>query len=338
MGAFYAGLDVSSETTAVCVIDADGRIVAEQSVETTPLAIARALAPYKRVLDKVGQESGSKGVWLHKELTKRRYPMVCMDARVAHGALSTQRNKTDKNDARGLAQVLRNGWYTPAHIKSDDSYRLRMLLTHRRALKRKAISLELVLRGTVKPLGIVIEKAKGELTLKQRKRGADPMIALLADSMVRARNALLREVKRLDELILKFADKDPVCRRLMTVPGVGPLTALTFRAAVDDPNRFKSSRNVAAHFGLTPRSFQSGQSDIRGKISKMGDESVRTALFEAAMVLLCISKSQCRLRQWGLRLKKEKGTKRAAIAVARKLAVIMHRMWVSKRDFDPSPA
>jgi transposase len=337
MGAFYAGLDVSDATTAVCIIDADGKVVAEDAVDTTPLAIARALAPYKRVLEKVGQESGSKGIWLHKELTKRRYPMVCMDARVAHGALSTQRNKTDKNDARGLAQVLRNGWYTPAHIKSEESYRLRLLLTHRRALKRKAISLELVLRGSVKPLGAVVEKAKGELTLKQRKRGADPLVALLADTMIRARTALLREVKRLDEMIVKMAKKDPVCRRLMTVPGVGPLTALTFRAAIDDPERFKSSRNVAAHFGLTPRRFQSGQMDIKGKISKMGDESVRTALYEAAMVLLCVSKSPCRLRQWGLRLKKLKGTKRAAIAVARKLAVIMHRMWLTGRDFDASP-
>jgi transposase len=336
MGAFYAGLDVSDKTTAVCVIDAEGRIVAEDAVETTPTAIAKALAPYKRVLDKVGHESGAKGPWLHKELLRRRYPVVCMDARRAHGALSTQRNKTDKNDARGLAQVLRSGWYTSAHIKSDEAFRLRLLLTHRRTLKRKAVAIELSLLGSLKVFGAKLEKQGGRLTVKQRRGHSDPLIASLAQSMVRARDALRHEVKSLDTLVAKLAAKDPVCRRLMTVPGVGPITALTFRAAVDDPHRFSSSRNVAAHFGLTPRRFQSGESDSTGRISKMGDESVRTALYEAAFVLLATSKSACRLRHWGLRLRRVKGFKRAAVAVARKLAVTLHRMWITGRNFDPA--
>jgi transposase len=338
MGIFYAGLDVSDKTTCVCVLGADGAVACEQSVETNPSAIARALSPYKRVLEKVGLESGSKAAWLHKELSKRRYPIVCMDARVAHGALSTQRNKTDKNDARGLAQVLRNGWYANAYVKSDEASRLRLLLIHRRVLKRKAVSLELALRGSVKPLGAVVEKKAGQLRLKQRPRRADPLVTSLAEAMVRARGALLREVEPLDEMVEKLAKKDPVCRRLMTIPGVGPVTALTYRAAVDDPHRFKSSRNVAAHFGLTPRRFQSGAMDITGHISKMGDKSVRSALYEAAIVMLTVSKSPCRLRQWGLRLRERKGVKPAAIAVARKLAVIMHRMWLTGCDFDSSPA
>lgn len=338
MSTFYAGLDVADKTTAVCVINEAGAVVDETSVETTPPAIARALAPYKKVLGAVAQESGTKCGWIHKELSKRRFPMVCLDARIAHGALSTQRNKTDKNDARGLAQIVRNGWFTPAHVKSDESFRLRILLTHRRALRRKATSLELTLRGSVKPVGALIEKKGKILTLKRSTRGTDPLLELLADTMIRARSALMREVNKLDEMIVKLAAKDPVCRRLMTIPGVGPLTALTYRTAIDDPNRFKCSRNVAAHFGLTPRRYQSGKSDILGGISKMGDKSVRTALYEAAMSMLIKSKSQCRLRQWGLRLKRIKGNKPAAIAVARKLAVIMHRMWITERDFDTSAA
>jgi transposase len=337
MGALYAGLDVSDKTTAVCIIDAEGKIVTEDSVETNPSAIASALAPYKRILYKVGHVSGSKGPWLHKELLKRRYSVVCLDARRVHGALSTRPNKTDRNDALGIAQVVRNGWYTPTYIKSDEAFRLRLVLTHRRALKRNAAAIELCLRGSMKVFGATLQKQGERVTVKQQRGRSDPLIVSLSKSMLRARDALRIEIKSLDVLVARLAANDPVCRRLMTVPGVGPITALTFRAAIDDPHRFASSRNVAAYFGLTPRRFQSGETDINGRISKMGDGSVRSALYEAAFVLLTHSKSPCRLRQWGSRMRRVKGVKKAVVAVARKLAVTMHRMWISERDFDPSP-
>jgi transposase len=302
------------------------------------LAIAKALTPYKRMLSKVAHESGAKAPWLQKELLRRRYPMVCLDARIASGLLSAQRNKTDKNDARALAQVVRTGWYTLAHIKSEEAFRLRLLLTHRRLLKRKAIAIDLCLRGSLKVFGGQLDEKNPKRVVKLPGRASDPTIVALAECMLRARDALTKEVKRLDEMVAKCAKKDPICRRLMTIPGVGPITSLTFRAAVDDPSRFSSSRNVAAHFGLTPRRFQSGETDISGHITKIGDTSVRSALFEAALIMLVRSHSKCRLRQWGLRLRREKGIKVAAVAVARKLAVIMHRMWVTERDFDASPA
>lgn len=336
MSAFYAGLDVSDKTTAVCIVDAEGCVICEEAVDTTPTAIARALAPYKRVLKKVGHESGSRGPWLYKELLRRRYPVVCMDARHVHGALSTRQNKTDKNDARGLAHVLRNGWYTPAYIKSDEAFRLRLLLVHRRSLKRKAVAIDLSLRGSLKVFGAKLDKKSGKITPLNGRGRCDAFILSLAQSMLRARDALLSEVKRLDALVDKFVFNDRICRRLMTVPGVGPITALTFRAAIDDPHRFSSSRNVAAYFGLTPRRFQSGTIDVTGRISKIGDGSVRSALYEAAFVLLANSKSSSRLRQWGLGIQRAKGFKRAAVAVARKLAVTMHRMWVTETDFDPA--
>jgi transposase len=335
MGAFYAGLDVSDKSTAVCVIDAAGVVVSEASVETEPVAIARALKPYRRVLSRVAHESGAKAPWLQKELVRRRFPIVCLDARAASGVLAAQRNKTDKNDARALAQLVRTGWYSPAHTKSDESFRMRLLLTHRRQLMRKAQAIDLCLRGSLKVFGGYIEK-KERVKLPAKKR--DAMIEGLGDAMVRARNAITKEVKKLDVQVQTCAKRDPVCRRFMAIPGVGPITALTYRAAVDDPRRFSNSRNVAAHFGLTPRRYQSGETDIRGRISKRGDRSVRTALYEAAMVMLTVSKSPCALRQWGLRLRKEKGVRIAAVAVARKLAVVMHRMWITNRDFEAMPA
>lgn len=338
MSAFYAGLDVSDRTTAICVIDAQGRSVLEESVDTNPIAIARALKPYGRMLQVVGQESGSKGPWLHKELSKRRLPVVCLDARLASANLSAQRNKTDKNDARGIANIIRTGWYSTAYVKSDEAHKLRLLLTHRRALKRKAIGLELTLRMSVKVFGAGIEKKAGIITMKWGMRHPDPLLVRLAQTMIRARAALLAEVKTLDKLVTKLAKADRVCRRLMTVPGVGPQTALTFRAGVDDPHRFASSRTVGAYFGLTPRRHQSGLKDVSGRISRIGDESVRTSLYEAAVIMMTVSKSDCALRAWALQQREEKGLRRAAVALARKLAVVMHRMWVTERDFDARPA
>lgn len=337
MAAFYAGLDVSDLTTAICVIDANGKTVGEHAVETNPVAIVRALKPYGRVLKIVGQESGAKSAWLHKELSKKRVPVTCIDARAASGPLAAQRNKTDKNDARGLAQLLRAGWYTSSHVKSDEALRIRLLLNYRRALKRHGRSLELTLRMSMKNFGVATERHKEEITLRWNRRTTHPMLMRLTQMMLRARTMIFSEVKALDELTRKLAKDDPVCRRLMTVPGVGPLTALTFKAAVDDPSRFASSRTVAAHFGLTPRRIQSGQTDYSAGISRMGDASVRAALYEAAFAMIVLSKSNCSLRTWGLKLKAEKGLSYACIAVARKLAVVLHRMWITGRDFDPRP-
>jgi transposase len=188
---------------------------------------------------------------------------------------------------------------------------------------------------SMKLFGVGVEKKAGALSLKQG-RNPDRALARLCQTVIRPRVSLLSEVKQLDDALLKTAKADSVCQRLMTVPGVGPLTALAFKAAVDDPARFRSSRAVGAYFGLTPRRRQSGQMDVSGHISRMGDETVRTALYSAAFVLLTVSKSKCPLRLWGLRLKEEKGLKLAAVAVARKMAVIMHRMWVTERDFDPT--
>lgn len=338
MTAFYAGLDVSDQETWICIIDAKGVIVAESRSATTPTAIAKELKPYARMLERVGHEAGSKSSWLHKALIKRRLPMVCLHARAARGALAGQRHKTDRNDARGIAQIVRAGWYTTAYVKSDEAQRLRLLLTHRLALRRKAADLENTLRHSLKAFGAKCVKKDGRLVVSQSTRTNDPMISRLSQIMLRASANLRSEVEALDKLVISLAKRDAVCVRLMTMPGVGPLTALGFRSAIDDPARFRSSRSVGVHFGLTPRRRQSGQMDIMGHISKIGDESVRCALFEAAFALIVNSKSKCPLRLWGAALRKRHGLKFACVACARKMAVILHRMWVTERDFDPAPA
>lgn len=339
MARLYAGLDVSDKTTRICVVDAQGAVVHEGEVASAPIAIARELKPYRALLERVGQESGSLSQWLHKELSRQRYPMVCLDARAAHRVLSLQRAQTDVNDARGLAQALRANWYAKAHIRSDEAQRLRLLLIHRSAMKRKALDLEHSLRMSVKALGARMSARKGgTITVKQISGRQDRDLTRLSQGLVRAREALMSEVAQLDEVVRATAKSDPVCRRLMTVPGVGPITALAFRTGVDDPARFRSSRSVGAYFGLTPRRFQSGACDYSVGISKLGDGLVRSALFEAAFVMIANSKSECALRAWALRLRAKKGWQVACVALARRLAVILHRMWVSERDFDPSPA
>jgi transposase len=335
MSKFHAGLDVADQTTAICVQDDVGKIIFETSVATTPTAIAGALKPYRQMLESVAQETGTKARWLHKELTKRRLPMLCLDARHTHAALAANRNKTDKNDARGIATLLCRGIFTTAHIKSDEALRIRLLLTTRRAMLRKALDLQIALRMTLKSFGGCVEKKAGKITIKRTTLPHDHLMSRLFLTTARASDALMSEAEILDKMAVRMARADPICRRLMTVPGVGPITALTFRAGVDDPKRFKSSRDVAAHFGLTPRRFQSGQADFYGHISRMGDGAVRTALYQSARVLLTNSKSGSALRLWALKLAAKKPFKVAAVACARKLAVVMHRMWVTGRDFDP---
>jgi len=327
-----AGLDVGDRTTAICVInDADDTCL-EVSVPTTPTAIHAALKPYRRRLHAVGLETGTRSSWLYSELSQRRLPVVCLDARYAHAALSAKRNKTDKTDAHGIAVLLARGLFTTVHVRSRQAVRVRLLLNVRKTLQRKALDLQMALRMAEKMFGGNVERRGRKLVRTKAKAKGDDIHRGLSDILHRCSEALLSEVKTLDRLVLQSANSDPVCRQLMTVPGVGPITALSFRAGVDDPKRFKSSRTVAAYFGLTPRRFQSGQTDYSGHISRMGDRAVRTALYTAAQAMLR-SKRATPLREWGLALAKRKGKKLANVACARKLAVIMHRMWITERDF-----
>lgn len=333
--AHFAGLDVSTRTTAVCVVSHEGEVVLETSVATEPDAIAAALQPWRRSLRTVGHETGSLSPWLHKELQALGLPIVCLEALHTRALLAGQRNKTDPADALGIAQILRAGWFKSVHVKSDEAHRMRILLAHRRSLKRKALDLENALRHTLKAFGVRLHAVgrAGMAAAVYQAIAGDRLLEDLAQGMLRARDVLLAEFARMDRIVRQLAQGDPVCRRLMTVPGVGPVTALAFKAAVDDPTRFRRSRTLGAHFGLTPQRYQSGETDITGRISKRGDGEVRTLLYEAAMSMLVRTRSPSALKAWGLRLAKKRGLKRACVALARKLACVLHRMWLDGSDF-----
>jgi transposase len=326
----FAGLDVSIDETAICVVDGTGAVLLREQVATDPATIAQVLAPWMADLCRVGHEAGSLSLWLHPELKRLGLPVVCVETRHVRAAMSAQRNKTDAADALGIAQLMRTGWFRQAHIKTEASYRIRLLLTQRRNLKRKFLDLENTIRHSLKAFGVRLGSV-GRGGFAQAVRDAvarDPMIAGLMEAMLRARDALWAEYLILNKLAVQLAMGDALCRRFMAIPGVGPVTALSFSSAIEDPKRFRRSRDVAAYFGLTSKRWQSGTSiDVKGRISKVGDSDVRRALYEAASALLTRFKGADRIKSWRLKLAKGKCHPKARVAVARKLAVVMHAMW-----------
>lgn len=322
--------------TAICVVDGDGQVLLRTTAETEPAAIRAALTPFLRRLRRVGHEAGALSPWLQPQLLALGLPVVCLEATHVRSALKAQRNKTDAANALGIAHLVRTGWYKSAYIKNEACYRLRLLLTHRRNLKRKFLDLENAIRHS-QAFGIRLHKV-GRASFEAAVRAAvvgDAFTAELMDSMLAARAALWREYLPLHQLVVTQVTQDELCRRFMAIPGVGPVTALAFRATVEDPSRFKRSRDVAAYFVLTSRRWQSGTSiDIQGRISKAGDPDVRRSLFEAATVLLKRFRGQDTVKSWGLQITKRSCHHKAAVTVARKLAVIMHAMWSDGTCYD----
>lgn len=333
---YFVGLDVALRSLAVCIIDADGKIVRERALACEVEEIVDCLHDFGHPVERVGFEAGTMSQHLFHRLEAKGFDVVCMEARQVAAALSAMRNKTDKNDARGIAQVVRSGWYSPVHMKSRESHYARALLVSRKTVLRKCIDLENEIRGLLKAFGIRLPATLGHHRFDSVVRPiieADQGLTNALLPMLEARSVLLDTFHELDSRVKHQARKDPVCELLMTTPGVGAITALNFKAAIDDPTRFTSSRLVGAHFGLTPRRFQSGEMDNQGRISRAGDAEVRAALYSAANSLLTRTKASSSLKSWGLRLIKTKGRRRATVAVARKLAVILHRMWVDGEEF-----
>lgn len=336
---YYAGLDVSLETVNVCIVNTAGDVLLEKRIEAEPAAIGDLLKSFGPPVKRVGLEAGPTSSWLYSELRAAGYPAICLECRNVKAGLSAMRNKTDRNDARGIAQLVRLGWFRQVHIKSEEAQRVRMLLVNRQQLLTKALDFENSVRGSLKVFGLRV----GTVTRREFEARVLELVAddrsLLAitEPMLRVRRALIEEFDRLDRLCQQLARRDPVCRRLMTVPGVGIVVALTFRTGVDAPERFSRSRDVGAHFGLTPRRYSSGQTNYDGHISRCGDEMVRTALYQAANVLFHHGRWSS-LKSWAMRIAKRGSVKAAKVALARRLAVVMHRMWVDGTDFRWSDA
>lgn len=333
---FYAALDVSLRSVAICIIDDKGKVRLERSVSSELVDLIRCLREFGQPIRQEGLGAGSTSQHIAAGLTEVGYDVVCMEARQVSAALSAMRNKTDRHDARGIAQILRSGWYSRFHVKSQESLYTRALLTSRKVMQRKCIDLENEIRGVLKAFGVKLPMRLSRGAFDRAVRdiiSGDPGLSHALLPMLEARQMLFETFVQLDRRVRQAANADAICRRFMGVPGVGEITALSFKAAVDDPTRFRSSRTVGAHFGLTPRRFQSGEKDNPGRISHAGDADVRATLYAAANAMLMRAIAWSSLKAWGVRLMKTKGRRRAIVAVARKIAVVLHRMWVDGSDF-----
>jgi transposase len=336
MTKLYAGLDVSLEMTSICVVDEDGRICLEAKVLSEPNALIETLSALGGTFVRVGLEAGPLSQWLYFGLTDAGLPAVCIETRHLKGAIGAMAaNKTDRNDARAIAQVVRSGWFKAVHVKSNESQELRTLLSAREFLVNKVRDHENEIRGLLRPFGLKVGRI-GAAGFEPRVRelvAERPALVLCMEALLTARNVLRRELNRLHLALLRVVKNDELCRRFMTIPGVGPVTALAFKTTIDRPERFRRSADVGAHLGLTPRQHQSGEIDRRGRITRCGDTFTRTALFAAANVMLSRTTQWTALKAWGTRLAARSSLKKAKIAVARKLAVIMHRMWRDETPF-----
>ncbi len=333
---YYAALDVSLRSVNLCVIDDQGAIKAETKLASEVEDIACYLHGLDYIVSSVGLEAGTLTQYLTYGLQSAGFEVICMESRQVKAALSAMRNKTDKHDARGIAQILRSGWYSRVHVKSLESHHIRLLLSSRKAVLSKCVDLENEIRGLFKVFGIKLPPKLGHGAFDAAVRDtieADAALAHALLPLLEARLYLYHTFRELDNRTRKMANRDVVCQRLMSAPGVGFITSLTYKAGVDDPSRFKRSRTVAAHFGLTPRRCQSGEIDNPGHISRAGDPDVRCALYTAANAMLTRSSRWSSLKAWGMQLAKTRGHRRAVIAVARKLAVILHRMWLDDTQF-----
>ena len=326
----YAGIDVSLELSSVCVVDGRGKIVKEAKVASEPEVLGCFFKELGVPANRIGLEAGPLSQWLHAGLTQAGFQTVLLETRHVKAALSAMTVKTDRKDACGLAQLLRMGWFQQVHAKSIGSQEIRALLVARKQLLGQLLDVELSIRGILRGFGLKV----GQVTRKTFEARIRELVTghttleRIAEAMLLARATLKAQYEKLHKAVLAIVREDAVCRRLMTVPGVGPVVAVTFKSAVDDPSRIGKSKAVGALFGLTPKKYQSGEKDVTGGITRTGDEMVRTALYEAANVLLSRITRFSKLKRWGMDVAKRRGSKRAKVALARKIGVILHRMWI----------
>ncbi len=326
---YYAGIDVSLEVSHICIVDEKGVILGEAKVASEPDALIAWFADQGAPISRIGLEAGPLSQWLFAAMKTAGLAVELLETRHVRDAFRSMPVKTDRKDARGIAQLMRLGWFRPVHCKSLPAQETRALLTARKLLKSRRIDIEMSLRGILRGFGLkfgVTTPVKFEARVRDLVSG-HATLEIAADAMLTARAAIEAEFRRIDKRIRALAFEDPRSRLLMTAPGVGVLISLTIVAAIDDPARFSSSRTVGAHFGLTQRRYQSGETDVTGRISKCGDRDARTALYEAAHVILTRPvRAATALKSWAMAIVRRAGMKKAKVALARKLAVILHRM------------
>jgi transposase len=332
---YYAGIDVSLECSSVCVVDASGKIVREAKVASEPEALIGWFGSLGLKLARIGLEAGPLSQWLFAAMRQAGLAVELLETRHVHDAFKAMPVKSDRNDARGIAQLMRLGWFRPVHCKSMAAQEVRALLTARKLVQSKLHDMEMSLRGILRGFGLKV----GATTPRRFAGRIRELVAghanleVIATAMLAIRDVLLREFVGFEKRVRTMARQDARARLLMSAPGVGAIVSLTFASAIDDVSRFKSSKQVGPHFGLTPKKYQSGETDITGRISKIGDKGVRTALYEAAHIILTRPVKGSALKSWAMKLARRAGMQKAKVALARKLAVIMHRMLVDGTPF-----
>jgi len=335
----YAGIDVSLECSSVCVVDASGKIVGESRVASEPEALISWLHALGIPLARIGLEAGPLSQWLYAAMQRAGLAVELLETRHVHDAFKAMPVKSDRNDARGIAQLMRLGWFRPVHCKSMGAQETRAMLTARKLVQSKLRDIENSLRGILRGFGLKVGKTtKRSFTGRIQELVADhPNLETIAEALLAVHAVLLREFNGFEKRVRIMARSNVQAKLLMTTPAVGPIVGLTYACAIDDPGRFKSSKAAGPHFGFTPRKYQSGETDRTGRISKIGDASVRAALYQAAHIILTKPIRGCpELKSWAMRLAKRAGMSKAKVALARKLAVILHRMLADGKPFNPA--
>ena len=332
----YAGIDVSLEASTVCVVDGAGQIVREAKLASEPETLIGWFATLGLDLARIGLEAGPLSQWLYAAMKQAGLAVELLETRNVRTALQTMPVTTDRNDARRIAQLTRLGRFRPVHCKSLAAQETRALLTAHKLVQSKLYDIEMSPRGILRGFGLKV----GPTTPKRFARRIEELVAghatleIIAKALLAAHAALLREFGVFEKRVRAMARAEKRARLMMSAPGVGAIVALTYVSAIDDPSRFSSSKRVGPHFGLTPRKYQSGETDVTGRITKIDDAGVRTALYEAANVILTRPVKGSGLKSWAMKLARRAGMKKAKVALARKLAVILHRMWVDGTAFD----
>jgi transposase len=332
---YYAGLDVSVKETAVCIVDETGTICREVKTVSHPDDLVAVLKEPAWNFERVGLEAGPLSQWLFEGLAKAGLPVICIETRHTKAFLKAQPNKSDRIDARGIAQMMRVNLFRPVHVKTLTSQKRRALLTARKLLQQKAIAIENDIRGLLRNFGLKVGMI-GAIKFEQRIRelvDGMPDLADIVEPLLDARQKLRQNSTVLHRKVLVIVRDDQVCRRLMSIPGVGPVVALAYTATIDIPTRFRNSKAVGPVLGLTPVLHESGESRRIGRISLCGDGMMRTLLYEAAQVLLTNVKKWSWLKAWGMNVARRRGRQKAVVALARRLAVIMHRIWSDGTQF-----
>lgn len=333
----YIGLDVSLKDTSISVRQ-DGKRVWRGKCPSDPKLLAEAIRKHAPQAKRVVFETGPLSVWFWHEFIAEGLPAICIDARHAKAGLDMARNKTDANDADGLAHLAEAGFYKEVRVKGYDSMLTRTLVTARTQMIKMQIQLSNQIRGLTKTFGLIIPKGAGGVfeghvrTLLSGNKALERIIL----PIIAAWRSVRDRATELTKQVMANARASQQCQILMSIPGVGAVTASAFAAAIEDPGNFSKSRSVGAWVGLTTKRYQSGAVDYDGHISRRGDNHLRGLLYEAATVILTRTTTDSALRSWGVKLWEKIGFKRATVAVARKLAVIMHSMLKTGELFDRS--